>query len=91
MKANEEKARTLADERKTFQSERAQVAQAYQSQLQQVQGLGEMLQNKLTQEFQSIDWDRLRVPTLPSGRPSSKSLHSAIRSCNRPVRCWASR
>ncbi len=36
-------------------------ASAYQQQLQQIQGLGEMLQNKLTQEFQSIDWDRLRV------------------------------
>ena len=60
-KANDEKARTLAEERKTFESERAQVAEAYQQQLRQVQGLGEMLQNKLTQEFQSIDWDRLRA------------------------------
>jgi hypothetical protein len=60
-KANEEKARTLAEQRKTFESERQQVAEAYQAQLQQVQGLGEMLQNKLTQEFQSIDWERLRV------------------------------
>ena len=61
MKANEEKARVLAEDRKTFQSERKQVAQAYQQQLQQIQGVGEMLQSKLTQEFQSIDWDRLRV------------------------------
>jgi len=60
-KANDEKARTLAEERKAFESERTQVAQAYQQQLQQIQGLGEMLQNKLTQEFQGIDWDRLRV------------------------------
>ena len=60
-KANDEKARNLAEERKTFESERQQVAEAYRQQLQQVQGLGEMLQNKLTQEFQSIDWDRLRV------------------------------
>jgi len=60
-KANDEKARVLAEERKTFESERQQVAEAYKAQLQQVQGLGEMLQNKLTQEFQSIDWDRLRV------------------------------
>ncbi len=60
-KANEEKARNLAEERKTFESERQQVASAYQAQLQQIQGLGEMLQNKLNQEFQSIDWDRLRV------------------------------
>ena len=60
-KANDEKARTLAEERKTFESERQQVAQAYQTQIQQMQGLGEMLQSKLNQEFQSIDWDRLRV------------------------------
>ena len=60
-KANDEKARNLAEERKTFESERAQVAEAYTQQLQQIRGLGEMLQNKLTQEFQGIDWDRLRV------------------------------
>lgn len=61
MKANEEKARVLAEERKGFESEREQIAQAYEQKLQQVQGLGEMLQSKLTQEFQSIDWERLRV------------------------------
>lgn len=60
-KANDEKARVLADERKSFESERAQVAEAYTQQLQQIRGLGEMLQNKLTQEFQGIDWERLRV------------------------------
>ena len=60
-KANDEKARVLAEERKSFESERQQVAEAYQQQLKQVQGLGEMLQNKLTKEFQSVDWDRLRV------------------------------
>jgi hypothetical protein len=60
-KANDEKARTLAEERKTFESERQQVAEAYQQQLQQIRGLGEMLQSKLTQDFQSVDWDRLRV------------------------------
>ena len=60
-KANDEKARTLAEERKSFESERMQVAEAYTAQLQQIRGLGEMLQNKLMQEFQGIDWDRLRV------------------------------
>ena len=60
-KANDEKARVLAEERKTFESERTQVAQAYQNQLQQIRGLGEMLQQKLMQDFQGIDWDRLRV------------------------------
>jgi len=59
-KANDEKARVLADERKSFESERAQVAQQYSEQLQQIRGLGEMLQNKLMQEFQGIDWENLR-------------------------------
>jgi hypothetical protein len=60
-KANDEKARVLAEDRKTFESERTQVAQAYQAQLQQIRGLGEMLQQKLMQDFQGIDWDRLRA------------------------------
>ena len=60
-KANDEKARNIAEERKAFESERAQVAEAYQQQLQQIRGLGEMLQNKLMQDFQGVDWDRLRV------------------------------
>ena len=60
-KANDEKARVLAEERKSFESERAQVAESYQQQLQQIRGLGEMLQSKLMQDFQGIDWDRLRV------------------------------
>ena len=60
-KANDEKARILAEERKSFDLERQQVAEAFQQQLQQVQGLGEMLQNQLQAEFQSVDWDRLRV------------------------------
>jgi hypothetical protein len=60
-KANDEKARNIAEEKKVFESERAQVAQVYQQQLQQIRGLGEMLQNKLMQDFQGVDWDRLRV------------------------------
>ena len=60
-KANEQKAQTLAEERKTFESERQQVADAYNERLNQVQGLGQMLEQQLTAEYQSIDWDRLRV------------------------------
>jgi hypothetical protein len=60
-KANDEKARNLAEEKKAFESERAQVAEAYGQQLQQIRGLGEMLQQKLMQDFNGIDWDRLRV------------------------------
>ena len=60
-KANDEKARLLADDRKSFESERAEVAQGYAQQLRQIRGLGEMLQSKLTAEFRNIDWDRLRA------------------------------
>jgi hypothetical protein len=59
-KANDEKARTLAEERKAFESERVQVAEAYSQRLQQIRGLGEMLQAKLMQDFQGIDWNHLR-------------------------------
>ena len=60
-KANDEKARLLADDRKSFESERAEVAQGYAQQLRQIRGLGEMLQSKLTAEFRNIDWNRLRA------------------------------
>jgi hypothetical protein len=60
-KANDEKARNIAEERKAFEEERTQVAQAYTQQLQHIRGLGEMLQNKLMQDFQNVDWDALRV------------------------------
>jgi hypothetical protein len=60
-KANEEKARTIAEEKKTFESERTQVAEAFTQRLEHVQGLGQMLEQKLMAEYQSVDWDRLRV------------------------------
>jgi len=37
-----------------------QVAEQYAQQLQQIRGLGEMLQDKLMQDFQGIDWENLR-------------------------------
>ena len=60
-RANEEKARTIAEEKKTFESERTQVAEAFTQRLEHVQGLGQMLEQKLMAEYQSVDWDRLRV------------------------------
>ena len=60
-KANDEKARNLAEEKKAFESERVQVAEAYQQRLRQVQALGEMLQAKLMQDFQGVDFEKLRV------------------------------
>jgi hypothetical protein len=60
-KANEEKARNLADERKTFESERAQVSEALSKRMDHLQGLGQMLEQRIMAQFNSIDWDRLRV------------------------------
>jgi hypothetical protein len=60
-KANEEKARVLAEERKSFESEREQVAGAFKQQMQHIQGLGQMLEQKLMAEYQNLDWDRLRL------------------------------
>ena len=60
-KANEEKARNLAEERKAFESEREQVAEAVTKRVEHLQGLGQMLENKLMEEFKSIDFERLRV------------------------------
>ena len=59
-RANDEKARNIAEERKVFEQERTQVAEAYSQQLQQIRGLGEMLQQKLMQDFNNIDFDNLR-------------------------------
>ena len=59
-KANDEKARNLAEDRKAFDVEKNEAFEMHQQQMQQVRGLGEMLQNKLMQEFQGIDWNVLR-------------------------------
>ena len=60
-KANEEKSQILAEERKTFESERTQVAQELQNRLQMLQNMGQMMEQKLMGEFNAIDWDSLRV------------------------------
>jgi len=59
--ANDQKAQKLSEERRTFETERQKVADAYAQQLQHIQGLGEMLQGKLMQDYQSIDWEHLRA------------------------------
>ena len=59
-KANEEKSQILAEERKQFESER-NVAEELSNKLQYVQNIGNMLEQKLMGEFQSVDWDRLRA------------------------------
>lgn len=60
-KANEQKAQSLAEERKAFESERQEVANQFSQRLAQVNGLGQMLEQRIAAEYQSIDWDRLRV------------------------------
>ena len=60
-KANDEKARTLADERKTFESERVQVAQEYAARLQNVQAMGQMLEQQLLAEYNNVDWEALKA------------------------------
>jgi hypothetical protein len=60
-KANDEKARTLAEERKQFESDRDTAVQELGNRLQHVQNLGQMLEQKLMSEFNAIDFDRLRV------------------------------
>lgn len=60
-KANEEKAQSLAEERKAFESERTTVAQELSNRLEYLQNIGNMLEQKLMGEFQSIDWARLRA------------------------------
>jgi hypothetical protein len=60
-KANDEKARNLADERKSFESERQQVAQEYAARLQHVQAMGQMLEQQLMAEYNTVDWDALKV------------------------------
>ena len=60
-KANDEKARNLADERKTFESERQQVAQEFAARLQNVQAMGQMLEQQLLAEYNGVDWETLKT------------------------------
>ena len=60
-KANDEKARNLADERKTFESERQQVAQEFAGRLQNVQAMGQMLEQQLLAEYNGVDWEALKT------------------------------
>ena len=60
-KANEEKSQILAEERKQFESERETVAQEIANRLQYIQNIGNMLEQKLMADYQSVDWNRLRA------------------------------
>ena len=60
-KANDEKARNIAEERKSFESERQQVAQEYAARLQNVQAMGQMLEQQLLAEYNNVDWEALKA------------------------------
>ena len=60
-KSYTEKSMALADERKTFEADRQQVQQDYNSKLENVESITNYLSNKLVSEFEGINWDQLRV------------------------------
>lgn len=59
--ANDQKAQELAESRKSFDTERQQVAEEFSRRLQQVQGVGQMLEQRLMAEYNNVDWQALRV------------------------------
>ena len=60
-KANDEKARNIAEERKVFEQERVQVAEEYAARLQNVQAMGQMLEQQLLAEYNNVDWEALKT------------------------------
>ena len=59
--ANDQKSQKLSEERRTFETERQTVAEAFIGRLQQVQGLGQMLEQQLLSEYNNVDWQALKV------------------------------
>lgn len=59
--ANDQKAQELSEQRKSFDTERHAVATEFSNRLQQIQGVGNMLEQKLMAEYQNTDWQALRV------------------------------
>jgi len=60
-RANDEKARNIAEERKVFEQERKQVAEEYAARLQNVQAMGQMLEQQLLAEYNNVDWEALKA------------------------------
>ena len=59
-RANDEKSRELAEQRKAFEAQQKEVEQQLLLRAQQTQALTAQLQQQLLKEYQAIDWDRLR-------------------------------
>ena len=60
-KANTQKAQALAEERRHFDEQRTQVATEYVKRLENANKLTEKLTEKYLEEFNAIDWNRLRI------------------------------
>ena len=58
--ANDQKAQQLAQERKDFDTERQTAAEEFDTRLQQIQGLGQMLEQAALAEYTSVDWEHLK-------------------------------
>ena len=59
--ANDQKAQQLANARKEFDTERQAVAEEYAGRLQNVQAMGQMLEQQLLAEYNNVDWEALKV------------------------------
>jgi len=59
--ANDQKAQELSEQRKTFDTERQAVAAEFTNRLQHIQGVGNMLEQKLMAEYNNTDWAALRA------------------------------
>ena len=59
--ANDQKAQELSEQRKTFDTERQAVAAELTNRLQHIQGVGNMLEQKLMAEYNNTDWQALRA------------------------------
>jgi hypothetical protein len=55
------KTQSLAEQRRTFESERQVAISTYQQQLSQAAALGNLARQQLLGEFQNIDWNKLRM------------------------------
>lgn len=60
-RANTQKAQALAEERRQFEEAKTQVTEQYTSKLQTVHKLTEKLADKFLEEYNAIDWGRLRL------------------------------
>lgn len=56
-----QKSQALADQQRAFEAQAGQARQALENQLSQAKALGDLAHQQLLQEFQGVDWNRLRT------------------------------